>query len=200
MEKENVILDVIKQAITLKEAIASDAVLVQKIAQVGGLIADKVAAGGRVFFAGNGGSAADSQHLAAEFVSRFEFNRPGLAALALSTDTSILTAIGNDYGFEMLFSRQLQAQATKADIFVGITTSGRSANILKAFEECKARGVTTVALCAQGGNLEELADYVLRVPSTNTARIQECHILIGHILCSIVESSVFGHLRPSLAR
>ncbi len=153
-----------------------------------------------MLFAGNGGSAADSQHLAAEFVSRFEFDRPGLPAFALCADTSILTSIGNDYGFDMLFSRQLQVHATKADIFVGITTSGRSMNILKAFEECKRLGVVTIALCGQGGNLEDIADYVLRVPSSETARIQECHILIGHILCAIVESSVFGHLRPPSAR
>jgi D-sedoheptulose 7-phosphate isomerase len=200
MQRENVIRQVIRQSIALKENIASDTALLHKIAEAGSLIADRVSAGGRVLFAGNGGSAADSQHLAAEFVSRFEFDRPGLPAVALCTDTSILTAIGNDYGFDLLFSRQLQAQATKADIFVGITTSGRSVNILKAFEECKRLGVTTIALCGQGGSLEDLADYVLRVPSTDTARIQECHILIGHILCAIVESSVFGHLRPSAAR
>ncbi len=197
MQPENVVCQVIRQSIAIKENIVSDTALVSKIAEVGSLIAGRVSAGGRVLFAGNGGSAADSQHLAAEFVSRFEFDRPGLPAIALCTDTSILTSIGNDYGFDLLFSRQLQAHASKADIFVGITTSGRSPNILKAFEECKSLGVMTIALCGQGGSLEDHADYVLRVPSANTARIQECHILIGHILCAIVESSVYGPLRPS---
>jgi D-sedoheptulose 7-phosphate isomerase len=200
MQTENTIRQVIMQSIALKENIASDEALLHKIAEVGSLIAGRVSAGGRVMFAGNGGSAADSQHLAAEFVSRFEFDRPGLPAVALCTDTSVLTSIGNDYGFDMLFSRQLQAQATRADIFVGITTSGLSVNILKAFEECKRLDVMTIALCGQGGNLEDFANYVIRVPSTNTARIQECHILIGHILCAIVESSVYGHMRPSEAR
>ncbi len=156
--------------------------------------------GNRVIFAGNGGSAADAQHLAAEFVSRFEFDRPGLPSLSLATDTSMLTAIGNDYGYEKLFRRQLEAQARAGDVFVGITTSGRSKNILAAFEACKPLGVTSVALAGTGGELEDKADIVLRVPSGHTPRIQECHILIGHLLCAQVELAMFGHLAPESVR
>jgi len=195
---EDSVRKIFKESVRLKEAIAGDPFLIQKISICGALIASKVSQGGRVFFAGNGGSAADSQHLAAEFVSRFQFDRPSLPSIALSTDTSILTAIGNDYGFDHIFSRQLQSQATSNDIFVGITTSGKSLNILKAFEECKLKGLTTIALTGQGGELEAIANLVVRVPSLDTARIQECHILIGHIWCSIVESKMFGHLRPSI--
>jgi D-sedoheptulose 7-phosphate isomerase len=160
------------------------------------LLARTFAAGGKLLVCGNGGSAADAQHLAAEFVSRFEFDRPGLPSLSLATDTSMLTAIGNDYGYEKLFRRQLEAQARAGDVFVGITTSGRSKNILAAFEACKPLGVTSVALAGTGGELEDKADIVLRVPSAHTPRIQECHILIGHLLCAQVELAMFGHLAP----
>ena len=146
----------------------------------------------RVIFAGNGGSAADAQHLAAEFVSRYKFDRPGLPALSLSTDTSMLTAIGNDYGFEKIFSRQIEAQARPGDIFLGITTSGNSKNILSAFHTCKALNIRSIALCGQGGDLEKKVDHILRVPSFDTPRIQECHILIGHMICEEVESTIFS--------
>jgi D-sedoheptulose 7-phosphate isomerase len=152
--------------------------------------------GNRVIFAGNGGSAADAQHLAAEFVSRFEFDRPGLPSLSLSTDTSMITAIGNDYGYEKLFRRQLEAQARAGDVFVGITTSGKSKNIIAAFESCAKLDVISVALCGEGGELDTLVNHIIRVPSNHTPRIQECHILIGHMLCSQVELAMFGHLAP----
>ena len=159
---------------------------------------DTMRNGNRVFFAGNGGSAADAQHLAAEFVSRFTFDRPGLPSLSLSTDTSMLTAIGNDYGYEKLFRRQLEAQSRPGDVFVGITTSGRSKNVLAAFEACKGLGVTSVALCGLGGELHGV-DHVIRAPSTDTPRIQECHIVIGHMLCQEVEMQIFSHLAPGAA-
>ena len=153
--------------------------------------------GSKVIFAGNGGSAADAQHLAAEFVSRFEFDRPGLPAMSLATDTSMITAIGNDYGYERLFLRQLQAQSRPGDLFIGLTTSGRSPNVISAFNACKDLGVTSAALSGLGGDLEGCVDYLIRVPSKHTPRIQECHILIGHMICAAVELEIFGHLAPN---
>ena len=184
----------IQASIETKLALLEDKRLLDQIVATGGLMVEAFQRGNRVLFAGNGGSAADAQHLAAEFVSRFEFDRPGLPSLSLSTDTSMITAIGNDYGYEKLFRRQLEAQARPGDIFVGITTSGRSKNILAAFESCQALKVTSVALCGSGGELEDKVNMTLRVPSAHTPRIQECHILIGHMLCAQVELAMFGHL------
>jgi len=187
----------IADSIQVKQHILADESLLVRIMEVALLIASASRQGHRIIFGGNGGSAADAQHLAAEFVSRFEFDRPGLPALSLSTDTSMITAIGNDYGYERLFVRQLQAQAKPGDVFVGLTTSGRSPNVLAAFNACKGLGVTSVALCGTGGpQLEKLCDHVLRVPSASTPRIQESHILIGHMLCAYVELQIFGHLKP----
>lgn len=186
----------IAASIATKQQLLADDALLRKIVDVSQAMVDTVQRGNRVIFAGNGGSAADAQHLAAEFVSRFEFDRPGLPSLSLATDTSMITAIGNDYGYEKLFRRQLEAQARRGDMFVGITTSGRSKNVLEAFRACPALGVTSVALCGLGGELEPLVDHVLRAPSSHTPRIQECHILIGHMMCAHVESVVFAELRP----
>lgn len=187
----------IADSIQVKQQLLADDALIGQIAQVSKLMVEALGRGNRVIFAGNGGSAADAQHLAAEFVSRFEFDRPGLPAMSLSTDTSMITAIGNDYGYERLFLRQLQAQARPGDVFVGITTSGKSPNVLRAFEACKELQVTSIALCGQGGELEGMVDHVLRAPSRHTPRIQECHIVIGHIICAEVELQVFGHLAPA---
>ena len=186
----------IAASIATKQALLADEALLQQTVTTGDLMIAAFQRGNKVIFAGNGGSAADAQHLAAEFVSRFEFDRPGLPSISLATDTSMITAIGNDYGYENLFKRQLQAQARPGDIFVGITTSGRSKNVLAAFEVCKDLQVTSVALCGTGGELEDKADIVLRVPSAHTPRIQECHILLGHALCAQVELAMFGHLAP----
>lgn len=146
---------------------------------------------GKIIFAGNGGSAADSQHLAAEFVSRFEFERPGLSSFALTTDTSMLTAISNDYGYEYLFERQLQANSSQNDIFFGITTSGKSKNIKKAFEYCLKNKIYCVALTGEGGMEGLQPNLQIKVPSSSTARIQECHITIGHIICGLAEREIF---------
>lgn len=189
----------ISNSIAVKQQLLADDQLLSNIRSVIDLIVNSMNRGNRIIFAGNGGSAADAQHLAAEFVSRFEFDRPGLPALSLSTDTSMITAIGNDYGYERLFLRQLQAQARPGDVFVGITTSGKSPNVLFAFEACKAMQVTSIALCGLGGDLEDKVDYVIRAPSRHTPRIQECHILIGHMICAEVELEMFGHLAPSKA-
>ncbi|MEI7473288.1 MAG: D-sedoheptulose 7-phosphate isomerase [bacterium] len=149
--------------------------------------------GNKILVAGNGGSAADAQHIAGELVSRFYFDRPGLAAIALTTDTSILTAIGNDYGYDSVFARQVQANGVNGDIFIGITTSGNSPNIITAFEQAKKMGIMSVCLTGkEGGNSKLISDYCLCVPSSITPRIQEVHILIGHILCAIIEEALFG--------
>lgn len=187
----------IEASIAVKQQLLVDDALLARIVAVGELMTQTVRSGHRVIFAGNGGSAADAQHLAAEFVSRFEFDRPGLPSLSLATDTSMITAIGNDYGYEKLFRRQLEAQARRGDLFVGITTSGRSKNVLEAFKACPGLGVSSVALCGAGGELEPLVDHVLRAPSDHTPRIQECHILIGHMLCAQVELAMFSHLKPA---
>ena len=187
----------IRDSIGTKERLLGDDLFLARIYHVTEVIVNSMKRGNRVIFAGNGGSAADAQHLAAEFVSRYEFDRPGLPALSLSSDTSMITAIGNDYGYEHLFLRQLQAQARHGDVFVGITTSGKSPNLLRAFEACKDLQVTSIALCGLGGELEDKVDYVLRAPSRQTPRIQECHILIGHMICAEVEFQMFGHLAPN---
>ena len=148
--------------------------------------------GGKILLAGNGGSAADAQHIAGEFVSRFAFDRPGLPAIALTTDTSILTAIGNDYGYEKLFARQVQAHGNKGDIFIGYSTSGKSPNILGAFEEARARGLVCIGLTGnRGGPMRELCEHLLEVPSADTPKIQEGHLVLGHILCGLVENAMF---------
>jgi len=181
----------IRASIEVKSKILEDDLLLQTIADVSQRCLEVYKNGNKLLIAGNGGSAADAQHIAAEFVSRFEFDRPGLPALALTTDTSILTAIGNDYGYERLFARQVQANAVPGDVFVGISTSGNSANILMAFEEAKKKDVLTVGLAGAGGAIQSACDYCISVPSTLTPRIQECHILIGHMICGYVETQYF---------
>lgn len=148
--------------------------------------------GGKILFGGNGGSAADAQHIACELVSRFAFDRPGLPAIALTTDTSILTSIGNDYGFEMLFSRQVQAHGNRGDVFIGYSTSGKSVNILRAFEEARAKEMVCIGLTGnRGGQMRELCDFLLEVPSADTPKIQEGHLVLGHILCGLLEQAMF---------
>lgn len=148
--------------------------------------------GGRIYLAGNGGSAADAQHIAAEFVSRFAFDRPGLPAEALTTDSSILTAIGNDYGYEELFRRQVAAKILPKDVFIGMTTSGKSKNVIAAFQMCTQMNIHSIALTGQNGCFNCEPTLILNVPSTDTARIQECHILLGHLLCGFTEKQIFS--------
>ena len=150
-------------------------------------------AGNKILLAGNGGSAADAQHLAAELVGRLAFERPGLPALALTADTAALTAIGNDYGFERLFARQIEAIGRSGDVFVGISTSGRSPNVLAALRLCRERGIVTVGLTGKsGGDMAALCDHCLCMPSAETPKIQEGHIVLGHILFALVEREMFG--------
>ena len=166
---------------------------VQTIKKVADVIVNAYKNNKKVLTAGNGGSAADAQHIAAELVSRFYFDSPGLAAVALTTDTSILTAVGNDYGYDMTFSRQVQANAQEGDVFIGISTSGNSKNVIAAINEAKNKGVITVGLVGQKDcKMDDLCDYIIKVPTSDTPKIQESHIMIGHIICAIVEDELFG--------
>jgi D-sedoheptulose 7-phosphate isomerase len=183
----------IRDSIAVKEAMLADAELVAQIEAVAGLIVDGYRGSRKVLIAGNGGSAADAQHIAAELVSRFGFDRPALPAMALTTDASILTAISNDYGYESLFSRQLEASGRPGDVFIAISTSGNSPNILRALATARRLDLVSIGLSgASGGKMAELCRYCMRIPSTDTARIQEGHITIGHILCASTEQALFG--------
>lgn len=151
-------------------------------------------AGGRLYIAGNGGSAADAQHLAAEFVSKLARDRDPLPAEALTVDSSIITAIGNDYGYDEVFSRQLRGKAQSNDIFLGITTSGKSPNILKALEQCKILGIPSIIFTGRdGGSAKDLADFSVIAPGSATSTIQELHIVLAHTLCESVENAIFGN-------
>ncbi|WLQ13830.1 D-sedoheptulose 7-phosphate isomerase [Hahella aquimaris] len=182
----------IRDSIAVKQRLLADEALMEKVLRLGQVCVEVYKRGNKVILAGNGGSAADAQHIAAEFVSRFEFDRPGLPALAVTTDTSMLTAIGNDYGYERVFARQVEANAKPGDLFIGITTSGNSKNILVALESAKEMDLITAAFAGSGGKVQDLAEHVINVPSMHTPRIQECHIMIGHIICGIVEDAIFG--------
>lgn len=177
-----------------KKRLLEDAGLISLISEVSEKAVEVYRNGNKTLLAGNGGSAADAQHIAGEFVSRFYFDRPGIPSIALTTDTSIITAIGNDYGYEQLFfARQVQANGVKGDMFIGISTSGNSVNVVNALETCKDKGIITVGLTGQsGGKMADLCDYCIKVPSEETPRIQESHILIGHIICAVVEEAIFG--------
>ena len=168
-----------------------------KLLEVIKLISHTFEAGNKVFFFGNGGSAADAQHIAAEFVNRYIMDRPPLPAIALTTDTSILTSIANDMAFTEIFSRQIKALGKEGDVAVGISTSGNSPNVIKAFEVAKEMGMKSVALTGnEGGVLTKIADISLTVSSTSTPRIQETHILVGHLLCEMVEHQLFFKISP----
>ena len=184
--------DRIQRSIEVKQALLIDATFRELVAQAAMQIVKALRAGGKVLFFGNGGSAADAQHLAAEFTGRYLKERRALPALALHANTSSLTAIGNDYGFDFVFARQLEALGKEGDVAFGISTSGNSPNVLRALEVAKTKSLFTVALTGgSGGAMKKLADCTLSIPSEETPRIQECHILTGHIICEIVEEMVF---------
>lgn len=173
-------------------AMAGDRALLATLTAAAAACVEALRRGNKVLFAGNGGSAADAQHLAGELVSRFAYDRPGLPAFALTTDTSVLTAIGNDYGYERLFARQVEAVANAGDVFFGISTSGRSPNVLSALRAARGKGLITIGMTGRGGGeMPELCDYLLRVPSDTTPRIQEGHIAMGHAICQIIEAQLF---------
>jgi len=197
MDINNSIISQIKASISVKEKIVQDVNLINEIQLASNVIIASYNQGNKTMLAGNGGSAGDAQHIAGEFVSRFNFERPGIPSIALTTDTSILTAIGNDYGFHRIFARQVQAQGKIGDVFIGISTSGNSVNLIEAFKTCKEMGINTIGLTGQtGGKMADFCDICLKVPSIETPRIQESHILIGHILCHLVEESLFKQLKP----
>ena len=176
----------------LAQSLAGDAVLIEAIEAVVDLCMRSLKAGGKILFAGNGGSAADAQHMAGEFVSRFNYDRPGLAAVALTVDSSILTAIGNDYGYDYVFARQIEAIGQAGDVFFAYSTSGNSANIIRALEAAKAKQVSRVGLTGnRGGAMNPLCDYLLAMPSAHTPRIQEGHLMVGHAICAAVEARMF---------
>ena len=182
----------IQQSIATKQAIAADNDFLCRIEKAAEMIIQSLRGGGKIHFCGNGGSAADAQHLAAELSGRFYYDRPPLNAEALHCNTSYLTAVGNDYGYEHIFARLLRGTAKKGDVLVGISTSGNSKNILCAYDVCKELGVNIISMTgATGGKMKELSDLLLNVPSTDTPRIQESHIMIGHIICELVESAMF---------
>lgn len=191
---KNYIKDQIKKSYETKQAIYQNEELLNKIVEVCKLCVELYKGKNKTILAGNGGSAADAQHIAAELVGRYGFDRPSIPSLALTTDTSNLTAIGNDYGYDKVFSRQLEGMGQTGDIFFGISTSGNSQNIINAFEVAKQKGIKTVALVGRdGGTMAKMADIALIVPSDSTPRIQESHILIGHIICDIIEKEIFGN-------
>lgn len=181
--------DILLESIQVKEELLHTKI--GRIMEIAGMIIDALKKNGKVILFGNGGSASDAQHIAAEFVGRFKKDRPGLAALALTTNTSVLTAIANDYGYDIVFARQIEALAQKNDIAIGISTSGKAKNVTCGIKQAKKMGLKTVALTGSGGGeLANLADISLIVPSAVTARIQEAHITIGHILCELIEQAV----------
>ena len=183
----------IEQSIAAKRAILDNPEFQSRIQQAAEMIIESLRQGGKIHFCGNGGSAADAQHLAAELSGRFYFDRPPLNAEALHCNTSYLTAVGNDYGYDLVFSRLLRGTAKAGDVIVGISTSGNSKNILNAFETAKEMGVKIIALTGEtGGAMKDYADILLNAPSKDTPRIQESHIMIGHIICELVETAMFG--------
>lgn len=182
----------IQETQRIMSAMLIDEELLSRVEAAAQACIDCIQASNKILLAGNGGSAADAQHIAGEFVSRFAFDRPGLPAIALTTDTSILTAIGNDYGYENLFARQVQAHAQKGDVFIAYSTSGKSPNIITALQEAKSRGVICIGMSGnRGGPMKDLCDHYLDVPSADTPKIQEGHAVLGHILCGLVECTLF---------
>ena len=184
------IIATFQASIDTKQALINDEKRLEGLLEVAKVASSTIKAGHKIMLCGNGGSAADSQHIAAELIGRFEKERRSMSAIALTTDTSALTAIGNDYGYDQVFARQVEGLGQSGDLLIGISTSGNSKNVVKAMEVAQSKGIRTVALVGDKpeGAMQAIADYVLAAPSTNTARIQECHILIMHTLCQLVES------------
>lgn len=181
----------VAESIAAKEALLADPAICDAIRHAAEACIAAYRDGKKTMFAGNGGSAADAQHLAGEFVSKFYYDRPGLPSIALTTDTSILTAIGNDYGYDALFSRQIQAQGVAGDVFFGISTSGNSRNLVEALPVCREKGIFSIALTGSRPCKMDAYDLVIKAPSESTPRIQECQTLIGHIICALVERAIF---------
>ena len=193
MQVQNTINDLVKASISVKEQIISDGVMAPILEEVIQIITNTFQNGGAVYFCGNGGSAADAQHLAAEFSGRFYKDRKALPSEALHCNTSYLTAVANYYSYDVIYSRLIEGIARKGDVLIGLSTSGNSGNILKAFEMANSMGVITIGMTgAGGGKMKAISNYLIEVPSNTTPRIQESHILIGHIICELVEKNIFG--------
>lgn len=188
------IKDIVAASIAVKKQVWADETLLQTVEAVTEIITKAFQQGNKVLFCGNGGSAADAQHLAAEFSGRFYIDRDALPAEALHANTSYLTAVANDYSYDVIYSRLIKGLGNKGDILVGLSTSGNSKNIVLAFEQAKANGMITVGFTGEsGGKIKALSDYLINVPSADTPRIQESHILLGHIICQLVEEKYFGN-------
>ncbi|HEV7334225.1 MAG TPA: D-sedoheptulose 7-phosphate isomerase [Flavisolibacter sp.] len=186
------IKEIITASISTKQQVLQDDELIGTIAAITGKLTDALQAGKRIYFCGNGGSAADAQHLAAEFTGRYYINRKAVPAEALHCNSSYLTAVANDYSYDVVYARLVEGICQQGDVLIGLSTSGNSANIVKAFESARSMGVTTIAFTGiTGGILKGLSDYLVNVPSTDTPRIQESHIMIGHIICQLVEEKIF---------
>jgi D-sedoheptulose 7-phosphate isomerase len=185
--------DIIRESIAVKTTVLNDSTLIAKVGSVVDLIVARFRMGKHLYFCGNGGSAADAQHLAAEFSGRFYIDREALPSEALHCNTSYLTAVANDYSYDLIYSRLIRGIGKKEDILVGMSTSGNSVNILKAFETAREKGITTIGMTGQGGGrLAALSDHLIDIPSKNTPRIQEAHMLLGHIICQLVEEKYFN--------
>ena len=193
MKRVNSIKNQISESIDLKKLILNDKNILTLLSTVSTQCLNAIKSNKKIILAGNGGSAADAQHIAAEFVSKFNMDRKSIPALALTTDTSIITSISNDYDFSQIFARQIESLGNEGDIFIGISTSGNSENIIQALKEGKKRGIINVGLTGKnGGRMKDLCDFCLCVPSLDTPRIQESHLMIEHILCGMIEEELFG--------
>ena len=191
MNREKVI-SIIKSSVEVKQNLLADEKLLKTIIYITDAWCNSLQNGGRILFCGNGGSAADAQHIAAELSGRFYFDREPLDAEALHVNSSYLTAVANDYSYDEVYSRMVRAKGKKGDVLAGISTSGNSSNVIKAMEQAKKQGMLVVAMTGEkGGKMRECCDYLINVPSNDTPRIQECHIMVGHILCELTEEQLF---------
>lgn len=190
---EQQIKDIIQASIDTKQNVLTNAALISEIQTIVGLMTTAFKNGNKVLFCGNGGSAADAQHLAAEFSGRFYKDRTPLPSEALHCNTSYITAVGNDYGFEYVYSRIVRGSGKPGDILVGLSTSGNSVNIINALNQAKEIGMITVGLTGKGGKMIDICDHVVNIPSMDTPRIQEAHIMVGHIICQLVEEQLFSN-------
>lgn len=187
------IYDIISESVSVKNKVLANGQLLQRVGEIVQVVVAALKSGKRIYFCGNGGSAADAQHLAAEFSGRFFIDRDALPAEALHCNTSYLTAVANDYSYDVVYSRLIKGIANKGDVLFGLSTSGNSTNIVKAFETARENGVITIGFTGEtGGKMKPLCDHLIDVPSTNTPRIQEVHMLIGHIICQLVEEQYFA--------
>lgn len=192
MEKSATISANIRASIALKEKLVADEHIIATVNRINQVLIDCFRADGKVYLCGNGGSAADAQHLAAELSGRYYYDRPPLFCEALHVNTSYLTAVANDYGYEEIFGRLMSAMGRKGDVLIALSTSGNSPNIIRGVEQAKLQGMTTVGFTgASGGKLDGMCDHLIKIPSTDTPRIQECHMLIGHSICEVVEATLF---------